>query len=57
MMIKHKVIGGVGLGLVMGAAIGMAAAKQKKKLGHGPVGKAVKRVGCAVEELATTLGL
>lgn len=56
-MNKGKFIGGMSMGLVVGAAIGASVAKKKKKMGKGAVGKAMKTISSAVEDVVSTLGL
>ncbi len=56
-MKKCKFWGGMGMGLAVGAALGMTVAGQKKKHGKGAVGKAMKTISSAVEDVVDTLGL
>ncbi len=56
-MSTKKFFCGMGMGMVAGVAAGMLVAKQKKKLSKGPIGKAMKTIGSAVEDVVSTLGL
>jgi len=44
---------GIGLGMIVGSAVGMIAAPKKK----GGLGKAIKSIGSAVESVTETIGL
>ena len=46
-------IKGIGVGMVVGSAIGMAVAPKKK----GSIGKAIKSIGAAVESVTESIGL
>lgn len=46
---------GVGLGLVIGAAAGMAATPKKK--GGNVIGKTLKTMGDAISDVVDTMGL
>ncbi len=45
---------GIGVGLMVGSVVGLAAAPKKKKMN---VGKTIKSMGDVVENIAGTLGL
>jgi len=47
-------IKGVGVGMVVGSAVGMAVAPKNRK---GGIGKAIKSIGSAIENVTDTLGI
>ncbi len=53
-MNKMSFVKGMGVGMVVGSAIGMAAAPKNRK---GGVGKAIKSIGSAIENVTDMLGL
>ncbi len=53
-MNKMTFVKGMGLGLVVGSAVGMVIAPKKKK---SPIGKALRSMGDVVEGISETIGL
>lgn len=47
-------IKGIGLGMVVGSAVGMVVSPRKHK---GSLGKAIKSIGSAVESITESIGL
>lgn len=45
---------GIGLGMVVGSAVGMAVSPRKHK---GGIGRAIKSIGTAIESVTETIGL
>lgn len=57
-MNNTNLIRGMGLGIAVGAALGMAMTpKRKMSLKKSPAGKAIRAVTDVMEELADTMGL
>lgn len=50
-------IKGMGIGIVVGSAIGMIAAPERKSTGRKAVGRALKSVGSVVEDITDVFGL
>ena len=53
-MNKMTFVKGMGLGLVVGSAVGMVIAPKKK---NSPIGKALRSMGDVVEGISETIGL
>ncbi|MCD8088432.1 MAG: hypothetical protein LUE22_07590 [Oscillospiraceae bacterium] len=53
-MNKMSFFKGIGVGLMVGSMVGMAAAPRKKKLN---IGKALKSMGDVVDSVAGSMGL
>lgn len=53
-MNKMTFVKGIGLGIVVGSAMGMALAPKKKK---SAIGKALRSMGDVVEGITDTIGL
>ncbi len=53
-MNKMSFVKGMGAGMIVGAAVGMAVMPKKTK--SGTVGKAIRSIGDVVENVAATLG-
>lgn len=53
-MNKMTFVKGMGLGLVVGSAVGMVITPKKKK---SPIGKALRSMGDVVEGISETIGL
>ena len=56
-MTKHQFIAGIGMGMVAGAALGMAMTGTKKREIKRAADKAIKAVGEVVENLSDTMGM
>lgn len=54
-MNNAKFLCGVGMGLILGSAIGLSM--PKKKCGKSMLGKALKSMGNIVENISDTMGL
>ena len=54
-MNKMSFIKGIGVGVMVGSVVGMAAAPKKNKAGK--IGKAIKSVGDVVESVAGSIGI
>ena len=52
-MNKMSFIKGMGVGMLVGSAVGMVVSPKKK----GGLGKAIKSIGAAVESVSETIGL
>lgn len=47
-------IKGIGVGMIVGSAVGMVVSPRKRR---GGLGKAIKSIGTAVENVTETIGL
>lgn len=56
-MTKHQFISGIGLGMVAGAALGMAMSTTKKREIKRAADKAIKAVGEVVENISENMGM
>ncbi|MEQ2444789.1 hypothetical protein WMO64_15125 [Pseudoflavonifractor sp. CLA-AP-H29] len=56
-MTKHQFIAGIGMGMVAGAALGMAMTGTRKREIKRAADKAIKAVGEVVENLSDTMGM
>ncbi|WP_294552251.1 hypothetical protein [uncultured Pseudoflavonifractor sp.] len=56
-MTKHQFIAGIGMGMVAGAALGMAMTGSRKREIKRAADKAIKAVGEVVENLSDTMGM
>ena len=53
-MNKMSFFKGIGVGMIVGSAVGMAVAPKKRK---GGLGKAIQSIGSAVESVTETIGI
>ena len=56
-MTKHQFIAGIGMGMVAGAALGMAMTGTRKREIKRAADKAIKAVGEVVDNLSDTMGM